>query len=213
LAFSIAMFFAAVLGFRLVTQSFFPPATRPQFLVDVYLPAATHIRESEAFADAVARFIQAQPGVKHVSSFIGGGALRFLLVYTPEKENRAYVEFLINVDDERKIDGLLATVQEHLGEKQPNANAISKKFLLGPGQGGRIQARFSGPDPDRLRELADDAIKIIQDDGGAVCVRQDWREREKVVRPHLLEEPALRNGITRVEVAKALETSFEGRAV
>ena len=47
----------------------------------------------------------------------------------------------------------------------------------------------------------------------AVCVRQDWREPEKVVRPHLIEQPALRNGITRVEVAQALETGFEGRTV
>jgi len=213
LALSIGMFVAAVYGFRHVTQSFFPPATRPQFMVDVYLPAGTHIRESEAFADTVQRFIQTQPGVTHVSSFIGGGGLRFLLVYTPERENRAYVEFLVNVDDEHKIDGLLAAVQKYIDENHPNANAIAKKFLLGPGQGGRIQARFSGPDPDRLRALADEAIKIIREDGGAVCVRQDWREPEKVVRPHLIEQPALRNGITRVEVAQALETGFEGRTV
>jgi multidrug efflux pump subunit AcrB len=211
LALSILMFLAAVFGFRHVTQSFFPPATRPQFMVDVYLPAGTHIRESEAFADTVQRFIQAQPGVAHVSSFIGGGGLRFLLVYNPERENRAYVEFLVNVDDEQKIDGLQAAVQKYLDENHPNANAIAKKFLLGPGQGGRIQARFSGPDPDRLRALADEAVKIIRDDGGAVCVPHDWREHEKVVRPHLLEQPALRNGITRVEVAQALETGFEGR--
>ena len=213
LALTIGMFFAAVSGFRLVTQSFFPPATRPQFLVDVYLPAGTHIRESEAFADTVQRFIQTQPGVTHVSSFIGGGGLRFLLVYTPESENRAYVEFLVNVDDEQKIDGLQAAVQKYLDENHPNANAIAKKFLLGPGQGGRIQARFSGPDPDRLRALADEAVKIIREDGGAVCVRQDWREPEIVVQPHLLEQPALRNGITRVEVAQALQTGFEGRVV
>ena len=61
LALSILMFLAAIFGFRQVTQSFFPPATRPQFLVDVYLPAGTHIRESEAFADTVQCFIQAQP--------------------------------------------------------------------------------------------------------------------------------------------------------
>ena len=210
---SLGMFLAAIFGFGLVTQSFFPPATRPQFLVDVYLPSGTHIRESEAFADTVQRFIQSQPGVTHVSSFIGGGGLRFLLVYTPERENRAYVEFLVNVDDEHKIDGLQATVQKYIDENHPNANAIAKKFLLGPGQGGRIQARFSGPDPDRLRALADEAVKIIREDGGAVCVRQDWREPEIVVRPHLLEQPALRNGITRVEVAQALETGFEGRTV
>jgi multidrug efflux pump subunit AcrB len=213
LGLTVLMFLAAVFGFRHVTQSFFPPATRPQFLVDVYLPTGVHIRESEAFAETVQRFIQAQPGVTHVTSFIGGGGLRFLLVYSPEMENPAYVEFLVNVDDQQKIDGLQVAVQKYLDENHPNANAIAKKFLLGPGQGGRIQARFSGPDPDRLRALADEAVNIIRDDGGAVCVRQDWREQEKIVRPHLLEEPALRNGITRVEVAKTLETSFEGRVV
>ena len=64
-----------------------------------------------------------------------------------------------------------------------------------------------------MAPLADEAIKIIREDGGAVRVRQDWREPEKVVRPHLIEQPALRNGITRVEVAQALETGFEGRTV
>jgi multidrug efflux pump subunit AcrB len=210
---SVVMFLAALSGFGLVKQSFFPPATRPQFLVDVYLPSGTHIRESETFADTVQRYIQNLPGVTHVSSFIGGGGLRFLLVYNPERDNRAYVEFLVNVDDEQKINGLQATVQNYIDANHPDANAIAKKFLLGPGQGGRIQARFSGPDPAQLRTLADEAVKIIRDDGGAVCVRQDWREPEVVVRPHLLEQPALRNGITRVEVAQALETSFEGRTV
>ena len=132
-------------------QSFFPPATRPQFMVDVLLPAGTHIRESEAFADAVQRYIQAQPGVTHVSSFIGGGGLRFLLVYTPERENRAYVQFLVEVDDDKKIDGLIAGIQKYLDNNYPNANAVAKKFLLGPGSGGRIQVRFRGPDPATLR--------------------------------------------------------------
>lgn len=212
-AVSIVLFVAALFGFRHVSQSFFPPATRPQFLVDVYLPAGTHIRESEAFADTVQRFIQQQPGVAHVNSFIGGGGLRFLLVYSPERENPAYVEFLINVADESKVSKVQDAVQHYIDTNFPNANAVAKKFLLGPGQGGRIQARFSGPDPMELRALANKAIQIIRDDGGAVCVRHDWREREKVIRPKLLEEQALRNGITRVEVAEALQSGFEGRTV
>jgi multidrug efflux pump subunit AcrB len=212
-ALSIAAFVAALWGFTKVDQSFFPPATRPQFMVDVFLPAGTHIRETEAFAGVVQRHMMAQPGVKHVSSFIGGGALRFLLIYSPESENRAYVQFLVDVDDWRKIDGLVADIQKHLDEQHPNANAVAKKFLLGPGAGGRVQARFRGPDPAKLRELADQAKKILQDDGGTVCVRSDWREPVKVIRPDLLESQGRRNGITRVEVAQALESSFEGRAV
>src|SRR5262249_9744138 len=113
---SIGAFALALYGFTKVNQSFFPPATRPQFMVDVFLPSATHVRETEAFADAVQRHIQVQPGVTHVTSFIGGGGLRFLLVYSPEKENQAYVQFLVDVDDWKKIDELLADVQKYLDE-------------------------------------------------------------------------------------------------
>jgi multidrug efflux pump subunit AcrB len=213
MAFCVGAFVLALYGFRRVDQSFFPPATRPQFMVDVFLPAGTHIRETEEFAGAIQRHIQAQSGVTHVTSFIGGGGMRFLLVYSPEKENQAYVQLLVDVDDWRKIDGLIADVQRYLDETHPNANAVAKKFLLGPGQGGRVQARLRGPDPAKLRELAEQARRALEDDGGAVCVRSDWRERVKVIRPGLLELQARRNGITRVEVAQALETSFEGRVV
>jgi multidrug efflux pump subunit AcrB len=210
---SIAAFVAGLYGFTRVKQSFFPNPDRPQFMVDVFLPAGTHIRETEAFAGEVQRYIQARPGVTHVTAFIGGGGLRFLLTYSPERENRAFVQLLADVDDWRKIEGLIADVQRHLDEQYPNANAVAKKFLLGPGQGGRIQARFQGPDPARLRELGDKARQVLEDDSGAVCVRGDWREPVKVIRPDLLDLQARRNGITRVEVAQALQTSFEGRVV
>jgi len=206
-------FVLAIIGFGKVDQSFFPPATRPQFMVDVFLPAGTHIRETEAFSGEIQRYLQEQPGVKHVTSFIGGGGMRFLLVYSPERENRAFVQFLVDVDDPAKMSGLIAEVQKHLDEQYHNANAVAKKFLLGPGEGGRIQARFTGPDSATLRKIGDQALKVLDDDGQAVCVRSNWRERVKAIRPELLESQANRNGITRVEVAQALESSFEGRAV
>jgi multidrug efflux pump subunit AcrB len=210
---SVLAFAASLYGFTFVTQSFFPPATRPQFMVNVFLPSATHIHETEAFAAGIERYLLNQPDVAHVSSFVGGGGLRFLLVYSPEKENRAFVQFLVDVHDPRKIDGLIAQIQPHLDQEHPGANAVAKKFLLGPGAGGRIQARFSGPDHAVLRQLADQAQRILEDDGGAVCVRHDWRQRETVIRPDLFELQARRNGITRVEVSEALETGFEGRTV
>jgi multidrug efflux pump subunit AcrB len=210
---TIGLFAIALYGFRRLDQSFFPPATRPQFMVDTFLPAGTYIRESEAFAGAMERFIRAQPGVTDVTSFIGGGGLRFLLVYTPERENPAFVQLLVGVDDERKIDGLIAVIQKHLDKNYPNANSIAKKFLLGPGSGGRIQVRFSGPDPTNLRRLASEATRILEDDGGAMGVRSDWRQPEKVIRPDLLELQAHRNDITRAGVSDALRTSFEGRVV
>src|SRR5215467_2708701 len=210
---TVALFVAALFGFTKIDQSFFPPSTRPQFMVDSYLPSGSDIRETDAFAGKVQQYIQALPGVAHVTSFIGGGGLRFMLVYTPEPENRAFVQFLVDVNDEKKIDGLVAAIQKHLDEKYPNANAIAKKFLLGPGSGGRIQGRFRGADPAQLRQLADQAEHVLDDDGKAVGVRHDWLQSEKVIRPDVLELQAHRNGVTRVEVAQALQASFEGRVV
>ena len=213
IAAAVALFFVAAYGFTKLDQSFFPPATRPQFMIDVFLPSGTHIRQTEEFASEVQGHIQKEPGVAHVTSFIGGGGLRFLLVYTPESENSAFVQFLVDVEDSRDIDRLLADTQKYIDEKHPNANAVAKKFLLGPNQGGRVQVRFRGPDPAQLRKLADQAKQVFDTDGRAVCVRNDWREPERVIRPAILEQQARRNGITRVDVAQALESSFEGRAV
>ncbi len=204
---------AGLYGFRYVDQSFFPPSTRPQFMVDVYLPAGTHIRETEAFAEDFREYIQKLEGVTHVTSLIGGGGLRFLLVYSPEHENRAYVQFLVDVDDWRQIDAVAAAIQGELDTNRPGANGIAKRFLLGPGSGGRIQVRFSGPDPAMLRQLGEQARQVLEEDGHAVAVRTDWQEPVQVIRPRLLEQQARRNGLTRVDVARALETSFEGRPV
>src|SRR5215469_6344177 len=70
LALTLVLFVVAMRGFRRLDQSFFPPATRPQFMVDTFLPSGTHIRDTEAFAESVEGFIRSQPGVAHVSSFV-----------------------------------------------------------------------------------------------------------------------------------------------
>ena len=39
--------------------------------------------------------------VSHVSTFIGQGALRFMLTYVPEDPNSSYAQLLIDVDTPR----------------------------------------------------------------------------------------------------------------
>ena len=166
----------------------------------------------EAYAGAVERFMRAQPGVTHISSFIGGGALRFLLVYTPERQNPAFVQFLVEVDDDKKIDGLIAEIQKYLDNNYPERQRCRQEVSPGPGQRRTHSAAVPRSRPcEHCAHWPQQAERIIEDDGGAIGVRSDWREREKVIRPELLELQARRNGITRVNVAEALETGFEGR--
>jgi multidrug efflux pump subunit AcrB len=94
-----------------------------------------------------------------------------------------------------------------------NTEAYGRKFVLGPGAGGKIQARFSGPDADTLRSLANQTVDILHADGGAKAIRTDWRQRVKQIRPVVNEEQANNAGVTTPDVALALKATFEGVSV
>lgn len=209
----VGMFMAAIWGFGYVEKSFFPPSTRPQFLVDFWLPQGTHIDETTRKAASVESYLMKQEGVTHVTSLIGKGGLRFLLTYTPEKLNSAYIQFLVDVDSTERIDALSAKIDQDLHEQYPNALAFASKFELGPGATGKIQARFKGSDTTVLRQLASQALTIMHNDPNAKAIRTDWRQQVKVIKPIMAKEQANLLGIHRKDIAKAILEGFEGETV
>ena len=213
LALVIAVFAGAVYGFGQVSQSFFPNSTRPQFMVDYWLPQGTSINRSNADAREVEQYILGLEGVTHVTAVIGQGAPRFLLTYTPEKLNSAYTQFLVDVDDASKIDGLYDKIQDELTETFADAQIQSRKFILGPGEPGKIQAKFFGPDPNVLRRLASQAEDILLGHHDAFGVRNDWRDRVMVLRPVIAEQQANLNNISRQNINNTLLQAFEGLTV
>ena len=209
----VLLFAASLWGFGKIEQSFFPPSTRPQFMIDLWLPQGTHIDTTTREVASIEKYLMAQEGVTHTTTLIGKGGLRFLLTYTPEKLNSAYAQFLVDVDDYAKIDVLMPAIEQHLKENYPDALAYASKFQLGPGSTGKIQARLIGPDADVLRRLARQVQAIMHEDGNAKSIRTDWRQRVKVLRPRIAEEQANLNGIRRPDVATALLQGFEGAQV
>jgi len=213
LAAVVGVFLVALWGFGFVSQTFFPPSTRPQFMVDFWLPQGTHIDETTREVESIEQYLLEQEGVTHVTSFIGQGGMRFLLTYTPEKLNPAYAQLLVDVDSAERINALAPAIEAHLAERYPDALSFASKFELGPGANGKIRARFSGPDPNMLRHLANQAEAIMHADPNAKGIRTDWRQRVKRIEPILAEEQANLNGITRTDVARALLEAFEGAKV
>lgn len=207
------MLLLAVWGFRHLENSFFPDSTRPQFMVNVWLPVGTRIDETDRITEEMRRKISELPGVTHVTTSVGQGTLRFLLTYAPERFDTSYALFLVDVDSHEKINDLIPLVEQTLTSSYPDAQATGRRFMLGPGEGGRIQVRFSGENQSELRKLADQAVEILRRDGGAKGIRLDCREEVPVLRPQFAEAPARLAGITRTDLGAALETTFSGRAI
>ncbi|MCH8083123.1 MAG: efflux RND transporter permease subunit [Myxococcales bacterium] len=209
----IGMFATSLWGFGFVDQTFFPPSTRPQFMIDVWMPEGTHIDDTTHAVEIAENYLQEQEGVTHVHSLVGQGGLRFLLTYTPEKQDSSYAQLLVDVDDPSRIASLIPQVESAFAELLPDALTYGFTFELGPGANGKIRARFSGPDRSVLRDLAQQAEAIFHADPNSKAIRTDWRQRVKVVEPVLAEQQANSNGITRTGVAQTLLQAFQGAPV
>jgi multidrug efflux pump subunit AcrB len=206
----VGLFLAAIVGFKSLKVSFFPDSTRPQFMVDFWFPEGTRIEDTATRLSKAEAFLLKKKGVTGVSTSVGGGHTRFILVYSPEKPWEAYGQILVDVDDYRKIPGMMTEIEDELGAMFPDAVIAGLAFILGPGEPGKIRVRVTGPDPEVLRELAGRAKRILEDHPNAKNVRNDWRTKIKVVRPQMAEAQARVLGIERPQVAQAFEAFVEG---
>ncbi len=212
----VALFISALWGFTFIQQSFFPPSTRPQFKVDLWFPQGTHIDDAQESVELIEAHIKGLDDITHITTLVGQGGLRFLLTYTPEKPNSAYVQLLVNFKEDverEKIDQLMLEIENYLEINHPDIVGYTSRFQLGPGSTGKVQARFSGPDPDVLRALADKVKAIYHADPDAKGIRTDWRQRVKVIKPIIAEEQANLNGISRIDIASTLFEGFQGSNV
>ncbi|NLS14380.1 efflux RND transporter permease subunit [Vibrio sp. SM6] len=209
----IASLCAAIWGVQFVPPGFMPDSQRPQFVVDVFLPQGSDIKRTEAVIAEIEQDVKQQEGVSNITSFIGGGGLRFMLSYSPEARNSAYGQLLIDIDDYKKIAPLITTLQNELDEKYPDASIKVWKFMLGRGGGKKIEAGFRGPDSQVLRQLAEQAKALMHADPNLIAIQDDWRQQVPVLRPVYSSEEAQRFGLTTQEINGAIEQTLAGKNV
>ena len=209
----LSLFVLSIWGTKYMNQGFFPQSTSPQFVVDYWLPEGTNIERTEQDMIALESYVANLDNVNAVQTLIGGGGLRYMLTYAAESNNSSYGQLVVRVDDYKLIDAMMPGIQAHVAETFPDAQVKIWRFVLGPGGGSKIEAEFSGPDPVVLRRLARDAKAVMLADGGALSIKDDWREPVSIVEPVYNELAGRRAGVSREDLALALSNYFTGKTV
>ncbi len=207
---TVCVFLLAIWGFRFVQSGFFPASTSPQIVVDYFMPEGTDIERTRTDLLELEAYLQNVEGVEHVQTTIGGGTLRYMLTYEVASDNSSYGQLLLRTSDYRLNDKLIAEIQSYADANYAEAQSKVWKFRLGPGGGSKIEATFSGPDPKVLRELANQAKRIMADDSKAILIKDDWRRPVPVLQPIYSQNKGERVGITRKDMADALAENFSG---
>ena len=210
----VGLFAVAVYGFRYVDSTFFPPSTRPQFLIECQFREGIHIRETEKEVARMEGYLRNIDGVTDIASAVGAAHSRFMLTYAvPVDTGAHYCSVLVGVTEYPVIERILTKVQNDLEQMLPYVTINVKRFNIGPGSGGKIQLRISGPDTAVLRGLADKAMGIMTDDPETKTLRTEWGAPVKVIQPRIAEDRARRQGIDRPMVARAIQANFSGTTV
>jgi multidrug efflux pump subunit AcrB len=209
----IVLFAASLIGFGSVKQSFFPDSTRPQFYIDFYFPDGTHVDTTVKQLQKAEEWLLEQKDFEHVATEIGGGQPRFLLTYTPQTAGSNIGRIIVDVSDYTKLSEFTYMTQQAMEPMFPSAVVNTRLFVNGPNEGGRVQARITGPDTEVLRQLGKKVKSIMLDDVASRGVRNEWGNPVKVVRPQMAEAQARRAGITRPMLTQALESAVEGTTV
>ncbi|QTX32086.1 efflux RND transporter permease subunit [Aminithiophilus ramosus] len=200
----------AFFGFGRVPQTFFPDSSSPQFSMDFWWPQGTRIEETSDQIRRVETFLLEQPETESVTTFVGQGALRFILNYTPGDPGSNYAQIIVKTRDAAFTRPLMEKVRTAAQRDLPDVEPRIKAFAKGTSSGAKVQVRLVGSDNDVLRRLGEEARGLMIADGRTVNIRNDWENRVKVIRPVIDEARARQAGLSRPDIAGALELAFGG---
>jgi len=200
---------ACLWGFGYVKQGFFPTDRTPLFYIDYFLPQGTDIHATNSEIEVLEKEIAEDPDIVTVTSFIGSGMTRFISTVQPEQPNPAMAQLVVRVADVDEMHLVMNRIDQRLMELVPHAQILIARNEFTPSGRSKVEARFSGPDADVLRGLADQALDVYLS-RNLIDRATDWRQRELQIVPRFEEDRARLAGITRADVYQSLAYATHG---
>ena len=192
--------------------TFFPDSGSAYYTVDLWQPEGISLKSQLAVTRELEEYLAKQPEVKNVTSFVGGGSLRFILTYLPADPDSAYSQILVETHGGKSVPSLMEKTQKYMRENMPNVDGACKAFGK-CGYGTKIEGRIYGEDPSELRRLAERVQKIVEADPDHNFVRTDWRNPVEVLRPQVMVDQMRTLGLTRPQINSALQMATRGMPI
>lgn len=173
----------SVVGMGSVKQQFFPTSDRPEVLVEVRMPEGASIETTTATVKKLEGWLKEQPETKIATSYIGQGAPRFFFAMAPELPNSAFAKIVALTPDAHAREELKHRLREAIASGlAPEANVRVTQLVFGPYTPFPVEFRITGPDPDQLYKISDEALAIMRSVPDVRQPNRDWGNRTPVLR-------------------------------
>ena len=210
LAMTLMAFFGSLFAFQFIPQNFFPQSSRPEILVDLWLPEGTSIKEVEKQAEALEARMMDDPDKKFIATFIGEGAPRFFLPLDQQLRNPNYAQLLVMANDEPARERLIVKLRTILAEDFPSIRGKVDRLFLGPPTGWPVQMRVMGPDRTEVRRIADQVKAKFAENSELSAIHDDWLEQVPAMKLVVDQDRARALGVSSQRIRQMLQATMSG---
>ncbi|SDU42976.1 MULTISPECIES: efflux RND transporter permease subunit [Pseudomonas fluorescens group] len=207
----VALFVVAIPGMGLVKKQFFPTSDRPEVMIEVQMPYGTSIEQTSAAAVKVEAWLQKQEEAKIVTAYIGQGAPRFFLAMAPELPDPSFAKIVVLTDGQDARETLKLRLREAVAEGlAPEARVRATQIVFGPYSPFPVAYRVMGPEPAKLRDIAEQVRAVMQDSPMMRTVNTDWGPLTPTLHFNLNQDRLQAVGLTSSAVAQQLQFLLSG---
>nr|WP_236887029.1 efflux RND transporter permease subunit [Dickeya chrysanthemi] len=207
----ITLFVVSVLGMGAVKKQFFPASDRPEVLVEVQMPYGTSIEQTSTATAKVEAWLAQQKEAQIVTSYIGQGAPRFFLAMSPELPDPSFAKIVVLAGNDKEREALKFRLREAIaGGLAPEAQVRVTQIVFGPPSPFPVAYRVMGPDPDKLRAIADEVGTVMRASPMMRTVNTDWGPRVPTLHFTLNQDRLQAVGLTTNSVSLQLQFLLSG---
>jgi len=213
IALSLAVFGLGVFGFRFIEKQFFPDSSRPELMVEMWLPEGSSFAANEALAKKFEAFVRRQEGVESITSYVGTGSPRFYLPLDQIFPQSNVSQFVVLPVDAAHRETLRRAIEAVFANDFPEVRGRVKLLPNGPPVPYPVQFQVAGPDIGLVRALAGQVKEVLRANPNAVGVNDNWNETVKVLRLDLDQDKLRALGLSSQGVRRAVQTLLTGTRI
>lgn len=210
---TLAAFGLGVFGFKFIEQQFFPDSSRPELMVELWLPEGSAFSATEAQAKKFEKFISKQEGVESVTSYVGTGSPRFYLPLDQIFPQTNVSQIVVLPKNLQAREALRLKIVAAFKTDFPEVRGRVKLLPNGPPVPYPVQFRVTGDEVAKVRAIADQVKDIMRANPNAIGVNDNWNESVKVLRLDLDQDKLRALGISSQTVMRAANTILSGTTV
>ncbi|MEP6740741.1 MAG: efflux RND transporter permease subunit, partial [Caldimonas sp.] len=203
---TVATLALGIVGMGRVQVQFFPDSSRLEVLVDLWFPEGTSYAANEEVTKRVEARVLGLEGVEDVTTWVGSGAERFVLVLDQVFPQSNTSQMIVMPKDMHARERLLAALPALLAAEFPEARARAKLLPNGPPVAYPVQFRVVGPEPSHVRAYADEVKAIMRANPNMRGVNDNWNESVKSLHLDVDQDKARALGVTSQGIAQASHT-------